>query len=96
MTFETYSWRGPCRWTGTDPQSATSEAEVASNLDVWYAAGKPIFTKESIRKVQERIDSDLKVGDHISVVGLDGVNVEFDVETGNTHCWPGQQWEYAV
>lgn len=74
---------------------ATNEAEVVSNLDAWYDAGRPQFTKEAIRKIQEQIDKNLEASEKITVVGLDGVNVEFDVETGKISDWP-DQWEYAM
>lgn len=82
-----YSWAGRSRRDGEpqedeDPDPAAVAAAIAK-LDQLYAAGKPLFAKDSIRYILEQIKKPLVRGDTISVIGLDGVKVDFDVDIGN-------------
>ncbi|KAM5471966.1 hypothetical protein MauCBS54593_003373 [Microsporum audouinii] len=56
--------------------------QVKSTIKALYDNGAPFFTKDALREIQEQLKGDLRVGQKISVRGLDGVTVEFDVIAG--------------
>lgn len=56
--------------------------QVKSTIKALYDNGVPFFTKDALREIQEQLEGDLRVGQKISVRGLDGVTVEFDVIAG--------------
>jgi hypothetical protein len=60
----------------------TNVAEALSRLREMYDAGTPLFTTESIRDVARQLrDADTR---NVTVTGLDGAPVEFDLRTGST------------
>ncbi|KAK2875177.1 hypothetical protein FQN49_001714 [Arthroderma sp. PD_2] len=62
---------------------ATEDASAAkSRIKALYNDRAPIFTMASLRELHQQLKSDLQPGQKISVRGLDGVIVEFDVEIG--------------
>lgn len=55
---------------------------MIANLDMWYDAGKPFFTKEAMRDIAEQLKTRTKIGDIITIQALDGSTVELDVSQG--------------
>jgi hypothetical protein len=98
MQFETYSGSAPSHWTGQEPRDeiARSVAEAASKIDIWYNAGKPFFTRESIQHIYQQLRRPLKRGDKVSIMGLDGVIVDFDIEMGNCREARESHLEYIM
>ncbi|PLB38825.1 uncharacterized protein BDW47DRAFT_104364, partial [Aspergillus candidus] len=81
-----YSIQGPCHWVGDKSETApvSSVTEAMTRIDKLYEAGTPFFTKQSIREVSKQLQRSSLCGDKITVKGVDGVGVEFDVLTGET------------
>ncbi|KAH8694031.1 hypothetical protein BGW36DRAFT_430055 [Talaromyces proteolyticus] len=96
MSLDLHLWCGFSHWAGKPgDEMPTSAAEAISKIKEWHASSKPFLTKEAIRDINRQINQNPKKGDKISVVGLDGVRVDFDVETGKT--FPQQRdKEYVV
>ena len=64
--------------------------EAVSKIHALVDTGHPLFTKEVLRDVGRQLrNARNKEAQKISVKGLDGVVVEFDIETGDTH----KSWE---
>jgi hypothetical protein len=88
--FPEYSLRaGPVHtYTGiaTRQGSPVSCEEAASKLQSLIADGHPIFTKETLRDVSEQMKrvrkNEIKI---VSIKGVDGVPIEFSIETGDIH-----------
>lgn len=49
-----------------------------------FEAGVPFYTKEAIRNVLQQLERSGEKGQKVSVRGLDGVIVDFEIETGIT------------
>jgi hypothetical protein len=66
--------------TGDEAQAAL---EIIQRVIIGkFAEGQPFFTKDAIRDVRDQINRFTEKGQKITVEGLDGVAVEFVVETG--------------
>lgn len=80
-----YYYAGHSHWAGQEPsdQKTGSKDEAVSKIDALYNAGVPFFSKERIQHVYEQLKMSLQKGDKISVQGVDGVTINFDVVTGN-------------
>ncbi|KAI9770346.1 MAG: hypothetical protein M1839_003223 [Geoglossum umbratile] len=59
-------------------------AEAISKIQWLYDSGTPLFTKETIRDLCQQLEKFSKKGEKVSVRGLDGVAVDFEVENGCT------------
>ncbi|EFR04284.1 hypothetical protein MGYG_07293 [Nannizzia gypsea CBS 118893] len=57
--------------------------KIRSDIQAMYDAGVPFFTRDSIRDVYEQLKGDLRQGRTISVRGLDGVMVDYDIKVGD-------------
>lgn len=81
----TYSCSTPSHWLAQDPSHSIpqSEEEAIARINALYDSGTPFFTKDRIRAIHDQLKKPLKKGDKISVIGLDGAKVDFDVEIGN-------------
>ncbi|PLN83144.1 hypothetical protein BDW42DRAFT_165395 [Aspergillus taichungensis] len=79
-----YTIQGPCHWVKSETAPASSVTEAMARIDQLYEAGMPFFTKQSIREVSNQLQRSSQCGDKITVRGVDGVGVEFDVLTGET------------
>lgn len=86
MAFAMYSVQGPCHWVGDKSEHipVSSVMEAMARIRKLYEAGTPFFTKQSLREVSEQLQRRPLCGDKIAVKGVDGVEVEFDVLTGET------------
>lgn len=91
MDFHTYSCYGPsrraCRQEEPqfrDEETPKSATEAASKLDIWYNTGMPFFTTESLEFIHQQLKRPQNRENKISMRGLDGVMVEFDVIMGST------------
>lgn len=78
----------------TDGTASKADAEL--NIDMWYKAGKPFFTKESIGDLGKQLRCHLRRGDKVSVKGLDGATVDFEIETGLTSEASEPHLEYVM
>lgn len=58
--------------------------KALSKLRSMYNAGSPFFTRQSIREIYQQLRELRDKVKKISVTGLDGVVVDFDVRTGST------------
>lgn len=96
-----YSSRaGPVHgYTGiaTRPGPAVSCEEAASKLQSLIDDAHPIFTKETLRDLSEQMkrvrNNELKV---VSIKGVDGVPIEFTIETGDVHQSSKPDAEFIV
>lgn len=81
----TYFYTGHSYWGGQEPgdQKAENHDEVVSKINTLHDSGIPFFTKERIQRIHEQLKKSLKGGDNISVEGVDGVMINFDVVTGD-------------
>jgi predicted transglutaminase-like protease len=85
-----YSWVSLSRRAGEpedeEERDPTAVAAAIAKLNQLYDSGKPLFTRESILYIHEQIKNPknpLVRGDTISVIALDGVKVDFNVDIGN-------------
>ena len=49
-----------------------------------YNEGTPLFTKEAIRDLDQQLEKSHERGQKVSVRGMDGAKMEFQLETGRT------------
>jgi hypothetical protein len=81
-----YSWVSLSRRAGEpedeEERDPTAVAAAIAKLNQLYYSGKPLFTRELILYINEQIKNPLVRGDTISVIALDGVKVDFDVDIG--------------
>ncbi|EGD93097.1 hypothetical protein TESG_00653 [Trichophyton tonsurans CBS 112818] len=78
---------------GKDPEVQREEAK--SFVKKAYDDGVPLFTKSALREIQKQLTSDLRAGQKVSIKGIDGVTVEFDVKTGDV-VLSGTNSEYVA
>lgn len=79
-------------WIGHSRRSGEREDEeerdqkgvsaAVAKLDELYAKGTPFFTRESILYIRDQIQNRVVKGDTVSVIALDGAQIDFDVDTG--------------
>lgn len=97
------------RVDGKGPEdNEVGKCEINSRIKALYDAGAPFFTKDMFRDVHQRLKGNLQRGDKVSVIGADGVAVEFDIEVGRvletdnpdleyiTYVHPHNEWLYNV
>lgn len=81
-----HSWISHSRRSGEpedeEERDQTTVAAAIAKLDQLYAMGTHFFTRESIFYIRDQINSPLVGGDTISVIGLDGAKIDFDVDIG--------------
>lgn len=97
MCFLTTAERGPSRRAHQESCDTppTSVAEAICRLNGWYESGIPFFTRESIEFVSKQLQC-RPIHGHISVKGIDGVTVQFDVLTGEIHEGFQEELEYEL
>lgn len=80
----TYFYLGRSHWAGQEPgdQKPENKDEAVSKIDALHNSGVPFFTKERIQHVHDQLKKSLRKGDKISVQGVDGVMIHFNVVTG--------------
>jgi hypothetical protein len=82
MVIATYVYPGEAYKT---PRAEEGEmAEVTSKIRSLYDAGTPFYTKEVIRDVDRQPKKFVERGQKVSVRGLDGIMVDFEIESGLT------------
>ncbi|KAL4892822.1 hypothetical protein BDV59DRAFT_202199 [Aspergillus ambiguus] len=81
-----HSWLGRPLLGGKDADEwkPSNWEEVASNIEQWYQAGRPLFPRESLQNIHDQLQKSPKNGDLIYVKGFDDVVYEYQVLTGNT------------
>lgn len=62
---------------------AINSSESLSQIDEWLNEGRPLFSKSSLRNIQEQLQQPLKKGDRIRILDLSDVPVFFEVKTGD-------------
>ncbi|KAF9895137.1 hypothetical protein FE257_000039 [Aspergillus nanangensis] len=69
---------------GQNPEdwAPKNTAEATANIDKWYDAGVPLFSRESLQEIQDRLQGPLKAGDMIKVKGMDGEVYQYKVKVG--------------
>jgi hypothetical protein len=77
---------------------STSVEEAISKINSLIDAGEPLFTREKLREVCQQLRKfHCKANSQkISVKGLDGVTVEFAIETEDTHKSSLPGFEFIV
>lgn len=76
------------RWHECVPADAPQTMrEALARIDELYDAGKPFFTKESIRFVYEQFQGSTGAGDKILVKDVAGATIEYTLRTGETFTW---------
>jgi len=85
MANKTYAYSGgaSCRDGATPAEEIVRKwPEVTLKIRSLFDAGTPFFTKEVIRDVCQQLEKFGGKGQKVSVRGLDGVIVDFDIESG--------------
>ncbi|KAL4866926.1 hypothetical protein BDV12DRAFT_198653 [Aspergillus spectabilis] len=59
-----------------------SESEATAQIDEWYNAGKPLFTREAMVSIRDQLRAGVVRGDQILAKGLDGEVYKYNVHTG--------------
>jgi hypothetical protein len=96
MEFDTYMYSGDLEHSqpecGLSPDETTGEAsDVSSRILEFYRAGKPFYSKESIRDICRQLaNSETR---KVSVKGLDGVVVDFGIKTGQLYNTDWAEWQ---
>jgi len=57
-------------------------AEATRKIRALYDAGIPFYTKESLREVCQQLEKCPERGQKISIKGVNGTMVDFEIETG--------------
>ncbi|KAI9693286.1 MAG: hypothetical protein M1822_005282, partial [Bathelium mastoideum] len=70
--------------------------DVKSRIWSLYNAGVPFFTKVSIQDLDRQLEKDPKRGQRVTVKGLDGTVVDFEIETGLIHSSDEPDFEMLV
>lgn len=92
MTRETFNPENVYSSGETTPVRSRAEANL--KIRDLYDAGIPFFTKEAIRDVYQQLKKPRK-DQKISVKGLDGVFVDFEMQNGHTSPGPDPKEEYS-
>lgn len=76
----------------------TTVQEATTRIQSLIDAGEPLFTKKELHAVWQQLRNadDMEGVQKISVNGLDGVAVEFAIETGAIHRSPQPGFEFIV
>lgn len=69
-------------------------AEISSRILSLYNAGEPLFSKEILRDVARQLAE--TESRKVSVRGVDGVVVQFDIETGQLLDTGAPEWEFVM
>jgi hypothetical protein len=83
MGFVTYTFAG--RAPTPDKDRAAWERKIAdttSKIKALFDSGTPIFTKNDLQHVYEQLERPNTKGQKISIRGINGVSVDFEIETG--------------
>lgn len=94
----TYGWLGPSHWVGANPgdEIPSTQDEAVAKIEDLYNTGKPLFTKDHLWFIHDQLTAPLEKGDKISVMGLDGATVNFEVNTGDIRDEPREDMEYLM
>lgn len=57
---------------------------MTSKIRSLYDAGTPLYTKEAIRDIDQQLEKCVQRGEKVLVRGLDGIMVDFEIESGRT------------
>ncbi len=71
-------------------------AQMVSRIRSMYDAGVPFFTKEAIRDLAQQLERAGTTGQKVSVRRLDGVMVDFDINTELVYPANRRDLEYIV
>lgn len=82
MVIVTYVYTGEAYWRETRRAEEGEMAEVTSKIRSFYDAGIPFYTKEALRDVSRQLERLSEKGQKVSVRGLDGSMVDFEIESG--------------
>jgi hypothetical protein len=88
MSIESYSFCGDTYgsyWgTISDEELTRKNAEASLKIRSLFDAGVPFYTKEDIRNICQQLEELSEKGQKVSVRGVDGVMVDFEIKTGLT------------
>lgn len=102
MDFATHVYRGDLARSrqehGLSPAEIAGEAsDISSRILAFYHAGEPFYSKETICDISQQLAN--PENQKVSIKALDGVVVDFDIETGksyNGHWSDGQDFMMYV
>lgn len=89
--------------TGVRDRAATVDiSESLSQLDEWFNEGKPFFSRNSLRHIQDQLQRPLNKGDKIRILDLLDVPVFFEAKRGDYRAHLGignvvyTAWEHSL
>ena len=98
MAVVTYSHLGNiCRQGPAIPvETEEMRSQIRLKIQSLYDAGSAYFTKDAIRDVSYQTKASRTEGQKISVRGLDGVTIDFEVEIGHILEAPDPDSQFIV
>lgn len=82
MTVVTHVYPGQASWSGTQHAEEGEIADMTSKIRSLYDAGTPLYTKEAIQDIDQQLEKCVHRGEKVLVRGLDGIMVDFEIESG--------------
>jgi len=81
-----HGWSANGGWsrppTPTSPADEEKMAEAIRGIRVLYNTGIPFYTKTSLQSTYRQLEKHVERGQKISIMGVDGDMVDFEIETG--------------
>lgn len=85
MALTTYVYSGEAyHWHKPTPAEEGKINDAILKIRSLYHAGTPFYTKEALQGVCQQLEKSVERGQKVLVKGLDGVLVDFDIESGRT------------